>query len=190
MLLATGISFSRNLLFQAKPYLAVLDLLFHPSSSLKVLKMGEGLAAGEPLLGKGEILPAVAIDVPGHVGSYLIGGLFALFQDGNDFLIPDVVVFLQLVNPSPVMDEEFAMPRQDMGDVVLIYFIQALEVGTKGVVIFRPEGYIRSDALEDMVTGKEYLFIGLIETHMTPGMAGGLYTLEGIISNFNLISFP
>lgn len=152
--------------------------------------MGQGLTTGKPLLGKGKILPPFAVDVPGHVGSYLIGGLFSLFQDGKDFFIPYIVVFLQLGNPSPVMGKDLAMSRQDLSDVVVVYFIQALEVGFKGIVIFRPEGDIRSDALQNVVAGEEYFFIRFIETHMPPGMAGGLYALEGIISNFNLISLP
>jgi len=58
--------------------------------------VGQGFAAREPLLGKGELFPPVAIDVPAHPGATLYAVCCPL-QDKEDLLVADLVMLLELL---------------------------------------------------------------------------------------------
>jgi hypothetical protein len=158
--------------------------------TLQVSEVGRRLTGCKPLLGEWKILPHVTIDIPAHLRGHLIGALPPLFQNAKDLLRPYFMVFLQLGDPLPVMMKKVAMPGQHQVDVILIYFIETLQVQFQGIMVLRPQINIGSYVPQDMVPGEEDLCLRIIKTHMAFRVPGSLHAAEGVVSNGKHIPFP
>ena len=130
-----------------KTEFAVDHLPLHPAQTLEVPEMCQGLAAREPLLGKGERFPAFALDVPGHPGGGLVRCKFFPLQEGEDLFVSRLVVLLQLVDPAAEICERLPVAGQHLGHVIPAYFVEALQVKLQRVVCpFGPQGNVGGDA--------------------------------------------
>src|SRR5574341_2062207 len=120
-------------------------------------EMGKGLAGGKPFLGNREVLPAGAVDVPGHLRRHLIGGLSLPSENADDFPYPAPMVLLQFSDPPAMIQDEIPMSREGQPDVVGCDLVQALEKLVERVAFAAPSGDVRGDGVEDVVSRKQDL---------------------------------
>ena len=109
-----------------------------PSLLLYISQVGDGLPGGEPLLGQGKCLPAVAFDVPRHPGCDLIGRQFAICHDPQDFIAALGMMLFELGDPAPVIGDQPTMAGESEVDIEVMNAIQTVQIALKGILNFGP----------------------------------------------------